>query len=296
MSIVYGPVPSWRLGRSLGIDPILPPKTCTFDCIYCQLGRTINKVSSPLETYRVDENSLRKELLQKLNEVDIKSINVVTFSGSGEPTLNPHLGNMIKCVKDLIPEIPVAVLTNSSLLHIDAVRKSLSNADIVVAKLDAGDQETFVLINRPASGIPNIREIIKNLRIFKESFSGVLAIQIMLVEISEGEKTNVDPDALNAIIEAVRIIDPDEVQVNTPTRPPSEHYVLPVKESIIAQVKEKFESMGIKNVLAIGIKERTPIFRKVLMKEVEMAEREILELLKRRPCRVIDIHLNHNHR
>lgn len=291
MSVVYGPVPSWRLGRSLGIDPILPPKTCTFDCVYCQLGHTVNKISVRLDVPPVDEERLKGELLKELEKIDVKSINVVTFSGCGEPTLNPRLGEMIRRVKDILPDVPVAVLTNSSLVCLKDVRKDLGEADIVVAKLDAADQKTFVSINRPADGIPPIKEIIRCLTEFKREFTGILSLQVMLVDSSIPMRTNISEDAINAIIDAIRAIEPDEVQVNTPTRPPSESYIKPVSRGIITCVVEMLESIGVREVLAIGIRERTPTFRSVLRVEAERIREEVFELLKRRPCRIVDITL-----
>ena len=124
MSIIYGPVPSWRLGRSLGVDITLQPKTCTFNCVYCQLGQTIRQVSTSKHLhFNVANKSLSEELRRKIKEIDVKTLDFITFSGTGEPTLNSQLGEMIVTVKKLLPEIPVAVLTNSSLINLQSVQK-----------------------------------------------------------------------------------------------------------------------------------------------------------------------------
>lgn len=151
MSTIYGPVLSWRLGRSLGIDVVPPPKTCTFDCVDRQLGRTLRKVSGPVEG-QVRREELLRDMRRTLDLLDPRSIDYVTFSGSGEPTLNLKLGDMIEDLRNLVDK-PVAVLTNSSLVDNEVVRRSLAKADLVVAKLDAPNQSLLEDINRPAKGI-----------------------------------------------------------------------------------------------------------------------------------------------
>lgn len=152
----YGPVPSRRLGLSLGID-IVPFKTCSFDCIYCQLGRTTNK------TIERKAYVTTTELLTELQVVlkDDEQIDYITFSGSGEPTLNSEIGQMIREIKR-ITTIPVAVLTNSSLLAQESVQEDLLSADLVIPSLDAVTAETFQKINRPYTGI-EISQVVKGI-------------------------------------------------------------------------------------------------------------------------------------
>jgi wyosine [tRNA(Phe)-imidazoG37] synthetase (radical SAM superfamily) len=222
---IYGPVPSWRLGRSLGIDPLLPPKTCTFDCIYCQLGTTVNKISGPESLKaRVEVSKVLEDLERALRNIALESIDYVTFSGTGEPKLNLELGKMIVQVKKIVGKIPVAVLTNASLVNFRNVRKNLAKADLIVAKLDAPNYRLFETINRPAKGLA-LDTIVEGLKALRREVHGKLALQIMFIESIDGTKYNTQPSDVEAIIKLAGAISPDEVEVNTPTRPPSEPYV-----------------------------------------------------------------------
>ena len=142
-SVIYGPVPSWRLGRSLGVDILSTKgKTCCFDCIYCQLGRTVYPLTGRKEFVSL------AELAKELEAVKGVAADYVTFSGVGEPTLASNLGEAIRLAKSVLA-LPLAVLTNSSLMTREDVRKELILADVVVAKVDAPDEELFQQINRP---------------------------------------------------------------------------------------------------------------------------------------------------
>ena len=171
---IYGPVPSWRLGSSLGIDLLSQEeKICNFDCLYCQLGQT-NKYILERKAYVPI-----KEVIDELGEFPDTNIDYITFSGRGEPTLAANLGEGIKAVK-LIRKEPVAVLTNSSLMELEEVRKELTWADFVVAKLDAYSPESLQEINRPVERI-EFGGILEGIKAFKKNFNGKLALQIMLV-------------------------------------------------------------------------------------------------------------------
>ena len=205
MGIIYGPVPSWRLGMSLGIDLLGGgEKRCSFNCIYCQLGQTRR-----LETMRgsfVDLGMLKMDM----NAVEGKaSYNVVTFSGTGEPTLSRDLADANRMVKR-IGRAPTAVLTNSSLFPDENVREDLAGFDIVVAKLDAPSQELFGRINRPAKGV-ELENVLRGLKKFREAFRGTFALQMMFMEqnLHHAEKLG----------KLAREILPDEVHLNTPLRP-----------------------------------------------------------------------------
>ncbi len=292
VSIVYGPVPSWRLGRSLGIDATLLPKACTFDCVYCQLGKTIRKLSSPKELNPViGVEELIKQLERKIEKVGPDSIDFITFSGTGEPTLNPNIGNMISAVKRLIPFKPVAVLTNSSLVYLDEVRNALSNADLVSFKLDAADQQTFEEINRPVANIPNIKEIIESIKKFKAGHHGILALQIMLVDsIKPDFRVNFKGEALNCLIEGIAEIQPDQIQLNTPTRPVMEKHIKPVNSTILSAVEERIKEVTPESEVIRVDEERVPLKSiKREKKPIEELRGDILALLKRRPCRAVDI-------
>ena len=284
MPFVYGPVPSWRLGRSLGIDVLLPPKTCTFDCVYCQLGRTVKMVSAPEDLKdRAEVDVVLQSLRVALEDIPLRSIDYVTFSGFGEPTLNLMLGRMIDGVRKLIKDIPIAVLTNASLVSRKDVRMNLSRADLVVAKLDAPNQEVFEAVNRPAKDL-TLSSIVKGLRLLRQEMNGLLALQIMLFHSSCG-LDNLGESSIEGLARLSSTIKPDEVQINTPTRPPSEKFVLPLRAGELKRVSQRFREVfpGVHVVVRSSPRRSRPV------KERKVNEEEILELLKRRPCRLIDL-------
>ena len=221
---IYGPVPSWRLGSSLGIDLLSQEeKICNFDCVYCQLGSTIKytverKIYVPIE-----------KVIEELEALPNISLDYITFSGRGEPTLAENLGEVIKAVK-LIRKEPLAVLTNGSLMGEDEVRKELALADFVVAKLDACSPESLEEINRPAKGI-EFGSILDGIKEFRKSYQGKLALQIMFIDKNK--------DDVNKLIYLTNYIKPDEVQINTPLRPCN---IKPLPKEEILKIKETFTS------------------------------------------------------
>ncbi len=221
---IYGPVPSWRLGSSLGIDLLSQDeKICNFSCLYCQLGRDTEYTSERklyVSTQKVIDEI--KSLPEKLE------IDYYTFSGRGEPTLAKNFGETIDALKE-ISKGPIAVLTNASLIDRSDVQDELKEADFVSLKLDAYSQKLFEKINRPARGI-NLNKIIRNMKEFKEEYRGRLALQIMFID---KNKNYVDE-----LIKIVKEINPDEVQINTPLRPCK---VKPLSREEITIIKEKFE-------------------------------------------------------
>ncbi|HEX2966072.1 MAG TPA: radical SAM protein, partial [Syntrophorhabdaceae bacterium] len=201
---VYGPVASWRIGSSLGVDLLSgKEKICSFNCIYCQLGTT--KVLTKTRKLYVNADEVIKELDTLPDAI---SIDYLTLSGRGEPTLAINLGEVIKKLKRRGPE-RVAVITNSSLIDRQDVRQDLSFADLVIAKLDICSQDSLMRINRPAPDLA-FENIIEGLQIFRKGYHGKIALQVMFVE------SNIRHAC--AISEVVREISPDEVQLNTPLR------------------------------------------------------------------------------
>ena len=290
MSTVYGPVPSWRLGRSLGIDVLLPPKKCTFNCVYCQLGKTRVQVSGPemLGETRVGVNEVVNDLDKILMRLDLDTVDVVTFSGTGEPTLNLRLGEIADQVKKKVGSIPLAILTNSSLLCRKDVRKNLSRFDIVVAKLDAGDDETFRAINRPIDEKLNIETIVESIKRLKDAFRGTVALQVMLVRLKDRKVANVEGKSLRNLIDAMLDVKPDQIQLDVPCRPPSEGFVkLPSKEKVKQIFDELSRVFGEDRLWAYGLHDKRE--KGVIWLSHESLETQIIEMLKRRPCRVVDV-------
>lgn len=293
MSTVYGPVPSWRFGRSLGIDVITQPKKCTFDCLYCQLGRTKVHVSEP-EMIREPLASINKvstDLENVLKRIDLNTVDIVTFSGVGEPTLNPRLGEIADEVKIRIGGLPMAILTNSSLFYRDDVRRNLSKFRMVVAKLDAGDDETFRLVNRPADKKLDIETIVEFIKKLKDEIEGLLALEVMLLQTENGKVTNIKGKPLRNLIDAVLDVNPDVVQLEVPYRPPSESFVKPPPKSRIETIsKELSETLGKEKLWVYGQHDRRK--KRVTWLRHESLEKEVLTLLERRPCRAVDISLS----
>lgn len=240
-SIIYGPVASWRLGRSLGIDLLSTKgKTCSFDCIYCQLGKTVHPLTERKEFVNLDRLAVE---LKKVREI---SADYATFSGVGEPTLASNMGEAIKLVKSTL-ELPVAVLTNSSLMAREDVRHDLSLADVVVAKVDAPNEKLFHKINQPIVRY-TFAEILCALKLFRKEYQGKLALQMMFVEENKGY-------ALEMARTAKQLL-PDEVQINTPLRPCA---VQPLSPEEIATIRRAFSSLkGIMTVYEAPMPEAIP--------------------------------------
>ncbi len=206
----FGPVPSRRLGFSLGVD-IIPRKYCSFDCIYCQVGKTTDKEIERRSFF--DPKAIVDEIVSESKQRN--NIDVVTFSGSGEPTLNADIGWMIRETKKRL-KLPVCVITNSSLLFDEKVRSDLNAADTVLPSLDAVSGEAFESINRPHPEI-TIDKVIEGLRLFRAAYKGKMLLEIMLVK-----GANVAPEELEKMRLVIEGICPDKIQLNTVTRPPTE--------------------------------------------------------------------------
>ena len=217
MKFVYGPVPSRRLGQSLGIDPI-PLKTCNWNCVYCQLGRTKPVVNERRRYFPPKE--IVGQVEDTLNTQDPEEIDWVTFVGSGEPTLHIDIGWMIREVK-AFTDLPVAVITNGALLHLPSVREELAAADAVLPSVDAGTAELYRRINRPHPEITFQRHL-EGLIAFGHEYKGKLWSEVMLVR-----DLNDTEQALLELVNLFHRIDPDEVHINLPTRPPAETWVQP---------------------------------------------------------------------
>ena len=221
---VYGPVASRRLGFSLGVD-IIPFKTCTLDCVYCQLGSTGKTTVRRGSWFPPDEILAQvKEALDSGQRID-----VITFSGSGEPTLSRDIGRLVRAIKKMT-RIPVAVLTNATLLTRKAVRRELAAADIVVPSLDAVPAPIFRRVNRPNAGLDN-RRIIDGLVRFREEFRGELRLEIMLVK-----GINDSPADVRALEAAVARIRPDRIELNTVVRPPADRSARPLGPAALAKI------------------------------------------------------------
>ncbi|HTP13564.1 MAG TPA: radical SAM protein [Bacteroidota bacterium] len=222
---VFGPVPSRRLGLSLGVD-IIPKKVCTLDCVYCEVGTTDKRALRRREYFPAD--AIIAEVEQAL--AAHSALDYISFSGSGEPTLNAKLGEMIRAVKQMT-SIPVAVITNGTLLSFEDVRYDLVAADVVLPSLDAASQDVFEKIDRPHPQL-RIDQIIEGLRVFRSEYKGQVWLEIMFAKgynDHEGEVLKLK--------EAVASIRPDKVQLNTVIRPPSVTGVEPVSLGRLKEIQ-----------------------------------------------------------
>ncbi len=277
--MIYGPVPSRRLGISLGVD-IIPHKTCSYDCVYCQLGKTTNQTTQRESFVSVD--SVIKEIKEVIDQNS--DIDYITFSGSGEPTLNKDIGEMIGRAKSLTG-IPVAVLTNGSLLWDKMVREDLAQADLVIPSVDAVSEEVFQRVNRPWAGL-KAKKVLEGIEEFCRGFKGKIYLEIMLVKnINDSE---VEIERINRFVKNLRI---DKIQLNTVVRPPHDPGARPLNQKELDEIKDLFDPKLEREVIA-NFKRETS---KAYQKDLELA---IIELLKRRPAKTeemavsLGVHLN----
>jgi wyosine [tRNA(Phe)-imidazoG37] synthetase (radical SAM superfamily) len=265
---IFGPGPSRRLGLSLGVD-IVPFKTCPLDCVYCQLGRTTDKLTVRKDYTPVDK--VVNQLKQRLDK-GVKA-DFVTISGSGEPTLHSRMGELIDKIK-AITQIPIAVLTNAVLFDDPSVRADCSKADVVLPSLDAADQQTFERINRPCTDI-SIKNIITGLCRFREQFNGQIWLEVFIVE-----GLNTGPEQIAHLRSAIERIRPDKVQLNTAVRPTADLDVASVTQERLRQIASELSDRAevVADFTAPGHD-----------KYITATADDILEMLRRRPCSMDDI-------
>ena len=287
MKYIYGPVPSRRLGFSLGVD-LVPYKTCSFDCIYCQLGKTTERTIARKEYFK------KEEVLQDIrNALSIdKQIDYITFSGSGEPTLNSGIGWLIRKVKNIRTlrsvSLPLAVLTNSSFLWDKSLREDLLPADLVVPSLDAATQSVFEAINRPHQSL-NIDKIVEGIKKFRQEFKNNLWLEIMLVK-----GVNDSKDEIKGFKNLISEIHPDKVHLNTVVRPPTEKFARPLSIKELDEIRDFFGESCEVITPKVGRCEPSlaPSFdrSKFDKSNSEDIEHTIIELIRRRPVTLSDIH------
>ncbi|MCK5132775.1 MAG: radical SAM protein [Candidatus Sabulitectum sp.] len=268
---VFGPVPSRRLGVSLGVD-LIPRKVCSFDCIYCECGAT-TKLTAERKEY-VPQKQIETELISYFkNNPDPEYI---TLSGSGEPTLNLRFGEVIRFVKRNWPHIPVAVITNGSLLSSPVVRKELMEADLTLPSLDAASQEAFFRINRPAKGI-NIEDYIQGLIDFRKEYRKRIWLEVLILPGFNDSKKELD-----LMKDAFLRIEPDRIQINSLDRPGSVEGLRGASHRELLQIKEYW---NLRNTEIIP----PALQRKQVSSYKSNIEETILGTIRRRPCTVQDL-------
>ena len=275
-SYVYGPVPSRRMGISLGVSPI-PQKVCNYSCIYCQLGRTRQMGNKREAFYPITD--VLDEVADYLKGKP--PMDVITIVGEGEPTLYSSLGELILGLKNLTDK-PVAVITNGALMSDREVRDELGNASLILPSMDAYDERTFKLINRPFGKI-SFDEVYKGIQTFSKGYSGQLWLETMLIK-----GINDDDESLMKLRELLRGIDYDRLYINTPVRPPAESGV---KEPSIERVERAVELLG---GVAINLAASKGFYSEIrddyeailsIIKRHPMNQHEIGNFLQERNCK-----------
>ncbi|MBI5558500.1 MAG: radical SAM protein [Deltaproteobacteria bacterium] len=271
MKYLFGPVNSRRLGLSLGID-LLPAKICNFNCIYCEVGPTT------VFTCERKEYTPTADIIAEIDTFlaasqQAKPIDVFTITASGEPTLHSGLGEIINHLK-AVTAVPVAVLSNGSLLFQEDVRRDLQRADIVIPSLDAAREESFRKINRPAQ-CARLQDIIDGLIEFAGSFTGHLWLEILLAK----GINDAAPDVA-ALKKALALIKPEKIQLNTVDRPPLEEFANPLPEAELQEIARQLP--GSVEIIADFLRRKRENARSA-------KKNELLEMLQRRPCTETDI-------
>ena len=264
---LFGPVPSRRFGRSLGVD-LTPYKTCNFDCIFCQLGRTTAKTMDRQEYVPVEE------VIEELGDW-IKSsgeADYITLAGSGEPTLHSRFGEIIEFIRKN-SSIPVALLTNGALLGNADVRAAAAKANVVKISLSAGDSALFKYINRPHPDLV-FEEVVEGMKVFRGAFSGELLLEVFVVW-----GVNSTQSDIARIAKLAQSIRPDKIQLNTAVRPPAEGFVHPMPKEKLEQLASSFTPRA--EVIAEFSSDFSP--------STKANEETILAMLQRRPCTAKEI-------
>jgi wyosine [tRNA(Phe)-imidazoG37] synthetase (radical SAM superfamily) len=267
---LFGPVPSRRLGMSLGID-LIPHKICSLNCIYCECGATTELTRERKEYVPVNEvYSELDDFFGQNPDPDY-----LTFSGAGEPTLHIHIGGVIAYLKKLRPAIPVAVLTNGTLFGDPAVREELMQADLVLPSLDAATDLALRRINRPPRNF-RAAEYVEGLISFSQEFKGEIWLEILVIPgYNDGDQN------LQALKEAVHQINPGRIQLNTLDRPGSVEGLMPAPMSQLQEIAAFLEG---KVEIIAPPQQRS--HEKSYRTDMENA---ILETISRRPCTLSDL-------
>jgi wyosine [tRNA(Phe)-imidazoG37] synthetase (radical SAM superfamily) len=264
---IFGPIPSRRLGVSLGVD-LLPSKTCTLDCIYCECGKTKNLTVSQKEYVPVEnvKNEL-KDFLQAAPDIDY-----ITFAGSGEPTLHSGLGDLIRHIKFNYPRYRVAVLTNGTLFYEPSIIRQVIDADLVKVSVDAGTFENFVRINRPHKTL-ELSKITEGLINLRKSYDKELWVEVFIVK-----NLNDNRLELKKIKDVINLIKPDRIHLNTLDRPGTESSVEPVEELSLNDIANYLNDATLIN--------KDGISGHILSNEIE---KFIIATVKRRPITAKDV-------
>ncbi len=269
---VFGPVPSRRLGVSLGVD-LVKMKTCNLDCIYCECGPTKKYIKDRGEFVKVEE------LISELKEVleDLKP-DYITFSGGGEPTLNISLGEIVREIKK-ISTARLALITNSTLLNKEDILEDVMGVDLIMPSIDAVSEEVFLKINRPDKDM-KITDITDGIRKLGSRFSGEIYIEVFIVE-----GINDTQEELKKFASYLKTVRYTKIQLNSLARPGAEGWVKPANIERLSEIKDYFENQGLENVEIIKKYQN----RSYIKNYNETLEKLILGMLAKRACSLVDL-------
>ena len=277
---IFGPVPSRRLGMSLGVD-LVPKKVCSLDCVYCEVGQTTKLTTDRLEYIKL--NKVKDELDHYFN--NNPDPDYITFSGSGEPALNLYIGDVLDFIKSKRPAIPIAVLTNGTMFYDSDVRNALMKADVVLPSLDAATEEVFRKINRP-HGTLKIKKYIVGLSNFCSDFKGKIWLEVFILPGYNNNRRELDE-----LKKVIMQIQPDSIQLNTLDRPGTVPGLVGATGEELQEVADYWKLDNVEIIASAPARKKLKSFRK----DIETA---ILETISRRPCtlddltRILGLHTN----
>lgn len=278
---IFGPVPSRRLGMSLGVD-LVPHKICSLDCVYCEVGET-TLLTTERDEY-ISFEQMKKELEDYFSGGN-PDPEYVTFSGSGEPTLNNRIGDVVKVIRSLRPEIPIAVLTNGTMFSNKDVRQGLLDTDLVLPSLDAVTDDVFKKINRPEASL-NVDEHILGLIDFRNEYNGKIYLEIFILPGLNDGREHIDK-----MRDALKRIKPDRIQVNTLDRPGVINGIRSATENELLNIIDRIGIDCMEIVSKVQDRKNTTAYR-------ADAENAILQTILRRPCtlddlsKILGLHIN----
>ncbi len=267
MPYIFGPVPSRRLGLSLGVD-LVEAKTCTYDCLYCQVGRTTRKILEPDVLVPVED--VQEDLERSLEGI---TPDIITFSGSGEPTLHSEIHRVIDFIRS-ITDTKIAVLTNGSLLWREEIRRRILKADIIMPTLSSASEKTYRAVHAPHQDL-HLNTVINGLRLLRKDYRGNLHLEIVLLK-----GYNDSDEEIEALREVIGRIEPDKIQLNTVVRPPADPRAISLDRQRLEEIKNFLgKNTGI--IADIPPKQRHQFY--------DSMTKAVLEMAKRRPVRELDV-------
>ena len=277
---LFGPVPSRRLGVSLGVD-LVPLKVCSLNCVYCEVGKTTNLTISRKEY--VNTNEILSELDNYLSQNP--ELDYITFSGAGEPTLHIHIGKIINFIKGKYPNYKIALLTNSTLFYDDKVVDEIKDVDLILPSLDCVSEDIFIKLNRPARGLKSA-DVINGLYNLTKKYNGEMWLEVFFVpDLNDNEKE------ILLLKDVITKIAPDRVQLNTLDRPGTASWVTALTKEDLEKIKDMMQPLPVEIIATFQSRKKIKSFD-------EDIQEQILTAIKRRPCtdedltKILSIHIN----